>query len=84
MPVPVAHALNEAEAEMIVIRLHTAGIEAYSQGPDLPGMGAAGGHEVYVEDEDEDRARELLAAPGIGDADLEELSDEAGEPGLEP
>jgi len=78
MLVPIAHAANEAEAEMIIVRLRGEGIEAVYRGPDLPGMGIAGGDEVYVEDHDAKRARDLLAAPDISDEQLAELSDEAG------
>jgi Putative prokaryotic signal transducing protein len=79
MQIPIAHAANEPEAEMIVVRLRGAGIDAVVHGPDLPGFGAAGGHEVHVDEDDADRARELLAEPEISDEELTRLSDEAGE-----
>jgi len=79
MLVTIAHAENAAEAEMIVVRLRGAGIESLVHGPDLPGLGAAGGHAVQVEEDEADRARELLAAPEISDDELARLSEEAGE-----
>ena len=79
MLVPIAHAGSDAEAEMIVVRLRGAGIEAVNRGPDLPGFGAAGGEEIYVEEDDAERARRLLAEPHISDEDLSELSEEIGE-----
>jgi hypothetical protein len=78
MRVPIAYAANEVEAEMIIVRLRGAGIDAVYRGPDLPGMGAAGGDEVFVEEADAARARDLLAAPHISDEELAELSEEAG------
>jgi len=79
MEVPVAHAANEVEADMIIVRLRGAGIDAFSKGADLPGFGAAGGMEIYVEGGDEAAARDLLAQPEISDEELAELSEEAGE-----
>ena len=79
MEVAVVHVANEADAEMLIVRLRGAGIDAFSRGPDLPGFGAASGLEIYVEEADADRARELLAAPDISDEELAELSEELGE-----
>lgn len=79
MEVPIAHAASEAEADMIIVRLRGEGIDAFSRGADLPGFGAAGGQEIYVDGADADAARDLLAAPGISDEDLAELSEEVGE-----
>jgi hypothetical protein len=76
--VAIAHTANDAEAEMVVVRLRGAGIDAFGRGGNLPGIGIAGGEEVYVEEEDADRARAVLAAPEISDEELAKLSDEAG------
>jgi len=84
MEVPIAHAANEVEADMIIVRLRGAGIDAFSKGPDLPGFGASGGMGIYVADADAARARDLLAEPEISDEELAELSEEAGEEYLEP
>jgi enoyl-CoA hydratase/carnithine racemase len=79
MEVPIAHAANEVEADMIIVRLRGAGIDAFSKGADLPGFGAAGGMEIYVDEPDAAAARELLEQPEISDEELAELSEEAGE-----
>jgi enoyl-CoA hydratase/carnithine racemase len=79
MEVPIAHAANEVEADMIIVRLRGAGIDAFSKGADLPGFGAAGGMEIFVDDTDVAAARDLLAQPEISDEELAELSEEAGE-----
>jgi hypothetical protein len=83
----VASAANEAEAEMIAGRLAGIGIAAVSQraigGPEWGGSGA---RNVYVEEQDLERARELLAAdePPFSDEELGRLSEEAGrEPGTD-
>jgi hypothetical protein len=63
MPRIVATATSEPEAEMICSLLAEAGIRAMfkrSVGADVPGLGAAGARDVYVEDQDLRRAREVL------------------------
>ena len=78
---PVAGTTNEPEAELIVGRLAQAGITAVSRRStgDFE-LGASGGRMIYVEEEDEARARELLAAdaPPFSDDELSELSEAAG------
>ena len=78
--VAVAFASNEPEAEMISLRLHEAGIDSVTKFPDLPGIGAQGGKDIFVEEEFAERARELLAAPDISEEELAELSEQAGPP----
>jgi Putative prokaryotic signal transducing protein len=72
----VASALNESEAEMICGRLSDAGILSTLQrsATSIVHMGRGGTRDVYVEDGDADRARELLAAQDISDDELAELS----------
>ena len=80
MPVSVAFAQNEAEAEMICGRLTGAGIAASykrTRGADIPQLGGAGGREIYVNEADEARARETLATPEFTDDELAELSERA-------
>jgi len=55
----VAHALNEPEAQMIRGVLGQAGIPCVLSA-DLPGFGAAGPCDVYVEQERVQQAREVL------------------------
>jgi hypothetical protein len=77
-----AAAASLAEAELIRQRLQQAGIEAVSQrsigGPE---WGPSGGQYVYVEANDLDRARELLAeSEGIGETELDRLAEDSGPP----
>jgi hypothetical protein len=53
---------NAFEAEMVLGRLADAGIHAAQQGTLVLGQpgGTAGAQDIYVEDEDIDRAREAL------------------------
>jgi hypothetical protein len=83
MLVSVAVAHNEAEAEMIRGRLAAEGITASykrSIGSDLPQLGAAGGHDISVDERDAARARELLAAPAFSDEELAQLSEQSAPP----
>jgi putative signal transducing protein len=71
---------NEAEAEMVAERLSEAGIRHMSR---MAGggirLGAAAARDVYVEERDLDRAREVLKVDeGFSDEELARLSDEAG------
>jgi len=69
----VATTLGEAEAEMICARLSNAGIQALYKrniGVDLPEFGNRGHRDVYVEERDVERARELLAAQDFSDEEL--------------
>jgi uncharacterized protein with PIN domain len=72
---------NEAEAEMVAERLSEAGIRHMSR--TASGgirLGAAAARDVYVEERDLDRAREVLKVDeGFSDDELARLSDEAGE-----
>ena len=65
---------------MICGRLATEGIQASykrSIGSDLPQLGAAGAHDISVDERDAARARELLEAPAFSDEELAQLSEEA-------
>jgi len=79
--VAVADAGSEAEALMIVTRLHDAGIPAMSKisAPrGLPQFGSGATQTVYVDAEHEARAREVLEEPGFSDDELAALAEEAG------
>ena len=72
---------NEAEAEMVAERLSEVGIRfsvrLASEGIRL---GAAAARDIYVEEQDLDRALEVLKVDeGFSDEELARLSDEAGE-----
>ena len=66
---------GEPTTELICARLAGAGITALAQrsigGPE---WGVSGAQDVYVEEHDLDRAREVLDAGDIGDEELAELS----------
>lgn len=71
---------NEAEAEMVAERLSEAGIRHMSR---MAGggirLGAAAARDVYVDERDLARAREVLEADeGFSDEELARLSEEAG------
>jgi Putative prokaryotic signal transducing protein len=72
---------NEAEAEMVAERLSEAGIRHMSR--TASGgirFGAAAARDVFVEERDLDRAREVLKVDeGFSEEELARLSDEAGE-----
>jgi uncharacterized protein YaaQ len=87
---------SEMEAAMVCGRLSDAGIRAMQQTGGSGGRwGVPGTRDVYVEEQDLDRAREVLNAEGISEEELvreEELADrsaasaqptdpEQGEPG---
>jgi hypothetical protein len=77
---PIAGAMNEPQADLIVQQLAQAGISAVSQlSSGNPEFGASGGRTIYVEEADAERAREVLADPGaeFSDEELAELSEEA-------
>lgn len=81
MLVFIAGAQSEPEAEMICARLSEAGIRAVSKrdiGADLPQFGAGGRRDVYVEEAFASSAREVLSVPEFSDAELAELSEQAG------
>jgi Putative prokaryotic signal transducing protein len=66
----VASAANEPEADLISARLREAGIEALvrrSASAALPHFGSGGARDVYVRQEDLERAARLLQAPRFGD-----------------
>ncbi len=83
----VASVANEAEAEMIRVRLAEVGIQAVAQraigGPE---WGWSGGRYVYVEEADVERAKALLKADeeAFTDEELTRLSEEAGSDAEEP
>jgi hypothetical protein len=84
---PVAGTTNEPEAELILARLADAGVTAISRRStgDVE-LGAGGGRTIYVEEQDEARARALLAVeePPFSDEELGRLSDAAGREGADP
>ena len=70
---------SEPEAALVTARLSEAGIQAISQrsigGPE---WGVSGARDVYVEEHDLDRAREVLRADeGVSEDQLADLSDAA-------
>jgi hypothetical protein len=83
----VATVANEAEAEMVRVRLSDAGIQAVAQrsigGPE---WGWSGGRYVYVEEADVERAKALLKSDeeAFTDEELTRLSEEAGRDAEEP
>jgi hypothetical protein len=75
----VATAGSVPEADLICQRLAEVGIQAMAQrsigGPE---WGVSGGQYVYVEAEQLDRAREVLAAPDeLGDDELAKMAEDA-------
>jgi hypothetical protein len=73
----VATTANEAEAELISARLASEGIHAVSKrniGADVPQLGGGGARDVYVEEQDAARAREVLATQEFTDEELADLS----------
>jgi hypothetical protein len=76
----VASARSGAEAELICGRLlEEGGIHAIAQrnigGPE---WGGSGGQTVFVDEQDFERAREILGAQPVSDDELTRLSEEAG------
>jgi hypothetical protein len=83
---PVAGARNEPEAELIVQQLQQAGISSVSQlSSGNPEFGSSGGRTIYVEEDEVERAREVLAdaQSQISDEELARLSEEAAREGRE-
>ena len=72
---------NEAEAGMVGDRLSEAGIRHTARlASGGIALGAAAAQDVYVDEQDLDRAREVLEADkGFSEEELARLSDEAGE-----
>ena len=72
---------NEAEAEMVGERLSEAGIRlSVRLASGGIRLGAAAARDVYVEEQDLERARELLVVDeGFSEEELARLSDEAGD-----
>jgi hypothetical protein len=74
----VATTRGEAEADMICVRLASADIHAVQQrsigGPE---WGASGARYIYVQEQDAERAAQLLSAPEFSDEELAELSERA-------
>ena len=77
MLVPVASAANDVEAQMIASRLRDAGIEAVTKGTGIPQLGVSGAASVYVDEQLEARARDVLTTPQFSDEELAELSEQA-------
>ena len=81
MLVSVASAQSEPEAEMICARLAGAGIRGLAKrniGADNPEFGVGGTRDVYVDEGVASRAREVLEVPQFSDAELAQLSEQAG------
>jgi hypothetical protein len=79
----VTSVASEPEAEMVVERLQAAGISAVSQRTiGGPQWGFSGARDVFVGEEDLERARELLASEegSFSDEELGRLSEEAVQP----
>jgi Putative prokaryotic signal transducing protein len=71
---------NEAEAEMVCESLLEAGIRSMAQvSSDGIRLGAAASRDVYVDEQDYDRALEVLNAAVPSEEELARLSGEAGE-----
>jgi hypothetical protein len=70
---------SEPEAALVSARLSEAGIQAiYQRSIGGPEWGVSGARDVYVEEHDLVRARELLKADeGVSEAELADLSDAA-------
>ena len=70
---------SEPEAALVSARLSQAGIQAiYQRSIGGPEWGVSGARDVYVEERDLVRARELLKADeGVSEAELADLSDAA-------
>jgi Putative prokaryotic signal transducing protein len=78
MSTHLATVANEFEADMILTRLSEAGVRAW---PSVEGPFGRGGtgetRDIYVEDADLERAREVLAAAeSIGEDELRTLSEQ--------
>jgi hypothetical protein len=76
----VASARSGAEAELICSRLlDEGGIHAIAQrnigGPE---WGGSGGQTVFVDEQDFERAQEILGTQPVSDEELARLSEEAG------
>jgi len=77
---------NEAEAEMVSERLSEAGIRhmARMAGGGIR-LGAAAARDIYVEEQDLERAHEVLRVDeGFSDDELARLSEEAGRESGDP
>ncbi|HWJ49725.1 MAG TPA: DUF2007 domain-containing protein [Solirubrobacteraceae bacterium] len=78
---------STAEADMVIALLEEAGIQTMPQrsigGPEF---GLSGARDVWVEEADLDRAREVLKASeeSISDEELTRLSEEAGREANQP
>lgn len=75
-------ASNEIELDLFLARLRGAGIRCmHSAGG--PKSGLSGGHDILVEEQDLDHAREVLKAEegGFDEDELARLSEEAGQRG---
>jgi hypothetical protein len=81
MLVSVASAQSEPEAEMICARLAGAGIRGLAKrniGADNPEFGVGGTRDVYVDEALASQAREVLEVRQFSDAELAQLSEQAG------
>jgi hypothetical protein len=74
---------NQMETTLVVGRLEEAGVRCMRRSTNF--RNAAAGTDVLVEEEDLDRAREILKADegGFDERELERLSEEAGEKATE-
>lgn len=77
----LAHAESEFGADIIIARLAEAGIHAASPSVNSESGGAIGKWNIYVEEADLERAREVLAeAESVDEDELARLAEEAGPP----
>jgi hypothetical protein len=78
---------STAEADMVIALLSEAGIQTMPQrsigGPEF---GLSGARDVYVEEDDLERAREVLKASegAVSDEELTRLSEQAGREANQP
>lgn len=76
----IATAANQAEGELILARLSQAGVSAIEQRTSgNPEFGGSGARYIYVQPDDVERARAVLATeePPFSDEELAQLSEEA-------
>lgn len=74
--------INELEADIILARLKEADINAWESNSLGGPQGSAGPRDIYVDDTDLERAREVLReAQNVDEEELDELAEGESEPG---
>jgi hypothetical protein len=82
MPRHLTTPRNEIEADIILSRLREAGISGWESNSLGGPQGSAGPRDIYVDDADVERAREVLrAAQDVDEGELEELAEDESAPG---